>query len=165
VVKWWHLLNLTNGIVTILQDSPVVIVRVMLSVLTRCRVTFVPMDVSGKFLPRQRWFDGSLYLVCGLGSLVSIATGYGLDGPGTESRWGREFPHVSRPALGSTRPPNTMGTGFFPGVKSGWGVPLTPHPLLVPWSRRVELYLYSSYGPYGLHRASVPVQECALPFY
>jgi len=22
----------------------------------------------------------------------------------------------------------TMGTGFFPGVKSGWGVTLTPHP-------------------------------------
>ena len=29
----------------------------------------------------------------------------------------------------------TMGTGSFPGVKSGRGVTLTPHPLLVPWSR------------------------------
>ena len=28
----------------------------------------------------------------------------------------------------------TTGTGSFPGVKSGWGVTLTPHPLLVPWS-------------------------------
>ena len=28
----------------------------------------------------------------------------------------------------------TMGTGSFPGVKSGQGVTLTPHPLLVPWS-------------------------------
>jgi hypothetical protein len=27
-----------------------------------------------------------------------------------------------------------MGTGSFPGVKSGRGVNLTPHPLLVPWS-------------------------------
>jgi len=26
----------------------------------------------------------------------------------------------------------TMGTGSFPGVKSGQGVMLTPHPLLVP---------------------------------
>ena len=26
----------------------------------------------------------------------------------------------------------TMGTGSFPGVKSGRGVTLTPHPLLVP---------------------------------
>jgi hypothetical protein len=29
----------------------------------------------------------------------------------------------------------------------------------------VELYLYSPYGPYGLYRASVPVQGCALPFF
>jgi len=29
-----------------------------------------------------------------------------------------------------------MGTGSFPGVKSGRGVTLTPHPLLVTWSRR-----------------------------
>ena len=28
----------------------------------------------------------------------------------------------------------TVGTGSFPGVKSGRGVTLTPHPLLVPWS-------------------------------
>jgi len=27
-----------------------------------------------------------------------------------------------------------MGTGSFPGVKSGRGVTLTPYPLLVPWS-------------------------------
>ena len=29
---------------------------------------------------------------------------------------------------------------------------------------RVELYLYSPYGPYGLYRASVPVQGCTLPY-
>jgi len=29
---------------------------------------------------------------------------------------------------------------------------------------RVELYLYSPYGPHGLNRASVPVQGCPLPF-
>jgi len=27
-----------------------------------------------------------------------------------------------------------MGTGSFPGVKSGRGVTLSPHPLQVPWS-------------------------------
>ena len=33
------------------------------------------------------------------------------------------------------RPPScTMGTRSFQGVKSGRGVTLTPHPLLVPWS-------------------------------
>ena len=30
----------------------------------------------------------------------------------------------------------TMGTGSFPRVKSSLGVTLTPHPLLVPWSRK-----------------------------
>ena len=58
-----------------------------------------------------------------------------------------------------------MGTGSFPGVKSGRGVTLTPHPLLVPLvMKRVELYLYSPYGLYDLHRASVTVQGCTLPF-
>jgi len=32
-------------------------------------------------------------------------------------------------------------------------------------NERVELYLYSPYGPYGLYRASVPVQGCTLPFF
>ena len=30
----------------------------------------------------------------------------------------------------------TMGTGFFPGVKSGRGVTLSPHSLLVHWSTK-----------------------------
>ena len=29
-----------------------------------------------------------------------------------------------------------IGTGSFPAVKSGRGVTLTPHPLLMPWSRK-----------------------------
>jgi len=41
----------------------------------------------------------------GWNSSVSIATGYGLDGLGIESRWGQDFPHLSRPALGPTQTP------------------------------------------------------------
>ena len=49
-----------------------------------------------------------MYMLLGLlthsgpGSVVGIATGYGLDGARFESRGGRDFPHLSRPALGST---------------------------------------------------------------
>ena len=43
--------------------------------------------------------------LCGPGSVVGIETGYGLDGPGIESRWGLDFPLLSRQALGPTQPP------------------------------------------------------------
>ena len=64
---------------------------------------------------------------------VGTATGYGLDGPGMESRWGREFSAPVQTGPGAQPASCTMGTGSFPGVKSGRGVTLTPHPLLVPW--------------------------------
>ena len=41
----------------------------------------------------------------GRDSAVGIATGYGMNGPGTESRCGRDFPHPSRPAVGPNEPP------------------------------------------------------------
>jgi hypothetical protein len=41
----------------------------------------------------------------GPGNVVGIATTYGLDGPGIESRWRRDFPHLSRPTLRPTQPP------------------------------------------------------------
>jgi hypothetical protein len=48
----------------------------------------------------------------GLDSSVIITTRYGLDGPGIESRWGRDFPHTSRPALGPTQPPMQWVPGY-----------------------------------------------------
>jgi hypothetical protein len=46
-----------------------------------------------------------VYFFCdGPGSIVGIATGYRLDGPGIESRWEQDFPHLSRLALGPTQP-------------------------------------------------------------
>ena len=57
----------------------------------------------------------SLYISGGPGSSVGIATGYELDGSGIESRWGRDFPHLFRPALGLTQPPVQRVPGLFRG--------------------------------------------------
>ena len=53
----------------------------------------------------------------GRNSIFSIATHYGLDVPGIESRWGRDFPHPSRPTPGGHPASYTMGTRSFPGSK------------------------------------------------
>ena len=52
---------------------------------------------------------------CGPGNIVSIATGYRLDGPGIESWWGRDFSHLFRPALGPTQPPVQWVLGLSRG--------------------------------------------------
>ena len=51
-------------------------------------------------------------------SSVGIATGYSLDGPGIETRWGRDFTLSSRPTLGPLRPSVHWVTGFFPRGKA-----------------------------------------------
>jgi hypothetical protein len=98
----------------------------------------------------------------GPGSEDGIATGYGLDGPGSNPTGGRFFAPVQT-GPGAHRAFCTMGTGSFPGVKSGRGVTLSPHPILVPWSRKSRAITLPPYGLYGLYRASVPVQGCILP--
>ena len=71
----------------------------------------------------------------GLGSSVGIATAYGLDGPGIESRWRARFSAPVQTGPEAHPAYCTMGTGSFPGVRCGQGVTLTPHPLLVPRSK------------------------------
>ena len=70
-----------------------------------------------------------------------IATSYGLDGPGIESRWRRDFPHLSREALRPTHPP----VQWVPCLSRG---NLRPERDPSPTSsaevkNRVELYLSS----------------------
>ena len=49
---------------------------------------------------------------------------------------GARFSAPGQSGPGAHKASCTMGTGTFPGVKSGRGVTLTPHPLLVSWSRK-----------------------------
>jgi hypothetical protein len=51
----------------------------------------------------------------GRDSSVGTATRYGLDGPGIESRWERNFPYPSRAALEPTQPP----IQWIPGLSRG----------------------------------------------
>jgi len=90
-------------------------------------------------------------------SAVGIATFYGLDGPGIESRWGWDFPQPSRPVLGPTQP-RIQWAPVFPGDKmaGSWRWPPTPSSAEIKES--VELYLYSPSGH------SWPVRGWTLTF-
>jgi hypothetical protein len=66
---------------------------------------------------------------CGPGSSVGIATGYADRIP-----VGARFSAPVQTGPGAHLASCAMGTGSFPGVNSGRGMTLTPHPLLVPWS-------------------------------
>jgi len=52
----------------------------------------------------------SLISVCGPGSSIGIATGYGLDGPGIESRWGEIFRTCPDRPWG---PPSLLYNGYL----------------------------------------------------
>jgi hypothetical protein len=88
-----------------------------------------------------------LLLTKGRHRSVGIATRYGMDVPGIESRWGRDFPHPSRPALGPTQPPIKSVLGHLPGVKATGTWRWPPTQSSAELKERVELHLFSPSGP------------------
>jgi hypothetical protein len=110
------------------------------------------------FCDRPR-YDTVWALGSGPGSVVGSATGYGLDGPGNESWWGGG--EIFRTCPDQTWGlPSLVYNGYrvFSGCKERTGRDADPLPFSsAVGQERVELYLYSPYGPYGLYRASVPV--------
>jgi hypothetical protein len=67
-------------------------------------------------------------------SCNKLSTGYGLDGPvrGSNPGGGARISATVQTGPGAHPASSAMGTGSFPGVRSGRGVTLTLHPLLVP---------------------------------
>jgi hypothetical protein len=86
-----------------------------------------------------------LWLKIGRDSSVGIATRYGLDGSGIESRWGQDFPHTSRPALGPTQL-TIQWVPDLPGVKRPGRGADHPPPSSTEVKERVQLYFYSLSG-------------------
>jgi hypothetical protein len=85
--------------------------------------------------------------ITGRDSSVGIATRYGLDGPGIESRWGARFSAPVQTGPGAHTASYTVGTGSCPGAKRpGRGVDHPP-PSSAKVEGRVEIYLYSPCGP------------------
>jgi hypothetical protein len=81
--------------------------------------------------------------ISGLGSVVRIATAYGLDGPGSNSNGGEIFRTSPDRPWG---PPSHLYNGYhvFPGGKARPGRDADPSPpSSTEVKNRVELYLYS----------------------
>ena len=81
----------------------------------------------------------------GPGGVVSITTVDGLDSQRIESRWGRDIPQLSKPALGPIQPLLKLVPGLSRGQKgAGAHRPLTA--FQCHGQERVELYLYTPMG-------------------
>ena len=67
---------------------------------------------------------------------------------GIESQQGQDFSHLSRPVQGPTQPPAQWVPGLSPGglEQLGRGVD-HPLPSSAEVKERIELYLYSPFGP------------------
>jgi hypothetical protein len=84
----------------------------------------------------------------GRDSSVGIATRYGLDGPGIESRWGGEIFLTRTDRLWGS--PSLLHNAYripFPGVKRPERGVDNPPPSSTEVKERVKLYLYSPSGP------------------
>jgi len=87
------------------------------------------------------------FWVGGQVSSVSIATRYGLEGPGIEYRLGARFSEHVQTGPGAHPVSYTMGTGSFPGVKRPGRDVDHPPTSSAEVEERVDLYLYSRSGP------------------
>jgi hypothetical protein len=107
-------------ILIILRDAVMVFAFAMIALLAVSNKGR-PLNTAVTIL-RGVWLDRD--------SSVSIETHYGLDGPGIQSRWRRDFPCFSRLALG----PIQYVRGYYQG-QNGRNVALITYPYLTPRSK------------------------------
>ena len=88
------------------------------------------MESVLRYIPLEYIYFTYSFIVGRDGS-VGIATSYGVDGPGTESR-GERLSAPVQTGTGAHPASYTMGTGFLSWGQSGRGVALTTHPQLAP---------------------------------
>jgi hypothetical protein len=80
---------------------------------------------------------GRLHLICVTMLTVGrVATELRDGESGDRIPVGARFSAPVQTGPGAHQASCTMGTGSFSGIGSGQGVMLTPHPLLVPWSKK-----------------------------
>jgi len=92
-------------------------------------------------------FPSSTTVRTGRDRSVGIATSYGLDGPGIESRLGARFSALVQTGPEAHPVFYTMGSGSVPGVKwPGRDFDHSP-PSSAEVEEIKELYLYSTYEP------------------
>jgi hypothetical protein len=148
--------GLCDGLITRLEESyrlwRVVVCDQETSKTRRLKARYRAVKIQAQWVvtPGKQTNMYGIYFKLGRYSSVGIATRYGLDGPGIESRLGRDFPHPSRPALWQTQPTiqwvpgllyYTVGTGS-PVLYNGYRVSCT-----IKW---VPGLLYSPLGLRGL---------------
>jgi hypothetical protein len=90
----------------------------VVSVAYRLSAEFPLRNRTAKWKSENPLYKAVVFDTGGRDILVGIATRYGQDGPGIESRWGRDCPHPSRPALGPTQPPLQWVLCVFPRGKA-----------------------------------------------
>jgi hypothetical protein len=119
----------TEIALTIIPHCPL---QIALTVIPHCPLQITLMSLNPSLRDKKPVQEVLKYISikqgCGPGSSLGIVTGYGLDGPGIESRWGTRFSAPVQTGHEAHTSSCTMGTGSFPGVESGRGVTMTPHP-------------------------------------
>ena len=170
---WWRIsslkwiINNTMNFYLIFRKQKVQIDPIKLVILNEWAVGIAEPNVNGCYTHlsevKCRVISWLYVSRRGPGSSVDIATGCMLDGPGIESRMGARF---SAPVQTDPGPPPpascTMGSGSFPEVKCDRSVTLTPHPLVVPRSRK-SIPLLPIWAV-RLLKSLVPVQGCTIPY-